>query len=171
MADDKPKVPRAITSIWPAVAILAFAIGMLIWSISYSEIASRFPSMVAIVLIVLAVLDLWSRTDAPGSAAVAAFWGTGFGRREMTHDPALRPQIAIVLWVLGAFAGMAVFGILVAAPLFCALFVFVNGGKQAKTALTVGLVVFAFQYTVFEWVLDYDLYRGLLFSKGGIAHW
>jgi hypothetical protein len=35
----------------------------------------------------------------------------------------------------------------------------------------VGLAVLAFQFLVFEWALDYELYRGLFFSKGGIGAW
>jgi hypothetical protein len=29
----------------------------------------------------------------------------------------------------------------------------------------------AFEYGVFEWILDYELYRGLILAKGGLSAW
>lgn len=165
------QAPKAIRSIWPACAIILFAAVVLIVAQGYSETAARFPSIVAVVMLILGVIDLWSRTSLPGRAAIAAFWGTEFTRREMSHNPRLRDELSLVLWVLGCFAGMAVAGILPATPVFCILYVWLRGGKPIWLALTVGGIVFAFQFGVFEWLLDYDLYRGLLFSEGGLARW
>ena len=48
MPDPTPSpVPKSVTSLFPALAVLAFAIGMLVWAQTYSEIARRFPSLVA----------------------------------------------------------------------------------------------------------------------------
>jgi hypothetical protein len=163
--------PRLVTSIWPAVLWLAVAIGMLAWSRTYGETAARFPSLVAGAMVALAVIDIWSRTDLPGRAAVQAFWGTGFARREMSHNPTFGEQLRLILWVAGGFAGMAVFGILVAAPVFCALYVWLHGRHSLLAAGYVGLGVVAFQYAIFEWLLDYELYRGVLLTKGGFAAW
>jgi hypothetical protein len=171
MDDIRTPPPRAITSVWPALAVLAVAVGMLIWARTYSETAARFPSMVAVAMIVLALFDVWSRLPLPGRAAVVAFWGAGFGRREMDYDPPVRAQVAMLAWVLAGFAGMAVVGILASAAIFVAAFVRFRGGRPLVTAIAVGAAVFAFQYAIFEWLLDYELYRGLLFTRGGVAAW
>ena len=168
---DTSDAPRLVTSVWPAVVLLCVAVAMLIWARTYGETAARFPSMVAWVMIVLAAIDLWSRTPLPGVSAITTFWGTGFGQREMMHNPPPMRQVEMVLWVIGCFAGMAAIGILAATPIFCAAFVWLRKDRSVRAALLVGLSVFAFQFAVFEWLLDYELYRGLAFTKGGVAAW
>lgn len=169
--DEYRTPPRTITSIWPAVVLLALAVGMLVWAQSYSTSSARFPSLVATAMIVLGVFDVWSRTRLPGHRAVVTFWGAGFDRREMRHDPPLAEQLGLIGWVLACFAGMALVGLLASAPIFCAAFVRFRGRRSLTTALVVGGIVFAFQYGVFEWLLDYELYRGLPFTRGGLAAW
>lgn len=163
--------PRAVTSPYPALFILAFAAGVLIWAQTYSEIARRFPTLVAGALVVLALIDLWSRTRLPGRRFIADFWGAEFDRREMTHDPTLRREAGLLAWILGCFAAMALVGVLVAMPLFCLLFTWLRSGRPLRLALLVAAIVLAFEFIVFEWLLDYELYRGLLFSGGGLSAW
>jgi len=163
--------PRTITSVWPAVLLLAVAAGMFVWSRSYSETAARFPSIVAGVMVLLAGFDIWSRTRLPGAAAMTAFWGAGFSRREMDHDPPIRTQATILAWIAGCFVLMAAVGILAASPLFCAAYLRVQGRRSWRAALIAAAAVLLFQFAVFEWLLDYELYRGLPFTRGGIAAW
>jgi hypothetical protein len=163
--------PRSVTSVWPALVIVAFGIGIFVWSYAYGTTARRFPQMVAGSLIVLGVIDAWSRLPVPGRDIITEFWGTSFERREMTHVPGRRAEIALVCWVLAAFAGMATFGILAALPVFCFAYAFIWAQLPWKQASIVALVLLVFEITVFEWLLDYELYRGLLFSEGGLARW
>lgn len=163
--------PRAITSIWPAVLLLAFAISAFVVARGYSPVAARFPSMVAGAMIVLAALDLWSRTRLPGAGIVQTFGGTSFRRREMMHNPSLADQAECVGWIAAAFVLMAAAGILAAAPVFCAAFVRLRGRRSLALSAAVGLGVLIFLFAVFEWALAYELYRGLLFTKGGVSAW
>lgn len=163
--------PRAVTSIWPAVILLLVSGAMLVWAQQYRPAAARFPSLVAGAMILLSALDLWSRTRLPGARVIETVWGTGFRNREMMHNPSFALQLQMILWVAACFAGMAVFGILAATPIFCAAYVRLQGGLSLRTAGLIGLGVLAFQVAVFEWGLDYELYRGLAFTKGGIAAW
>jgi hypothetical protein len=89
----------------------------------------------------------------------------------MDYDPPMRAQATMLAWVLACFAGMAVIGILASAAVFVAAFVRFRGGRPLVTAIAVGVAVFAFQYAIFEWLLDYELYRGLLFTRGGMSAW
>lgn len=163
--------PKAVTSIWPAVAVLAFAGVVCAVAQGYSETARRFPSIVALVLAVLAVFDIYGRTRLPGHDALNTFWGSGFSRREMTHDPGVRDEFAVLGWVVSAFAALAVLGILAGAPLFTLFYVWQRGGRPFAQAALIGLGVMAFEYGVFEWILDYELYRGLILAKGGLSAW
>ena len=168
---DRPPPPRTITSVWPALALVVFAVAMFLWSRTYGHTAAQFPSIVAGVMVVLCLLDVWSRTGLPGASAIETFGGTGFRRREMDHDPPLARQLTLVAWIVGCFVAMAVIGLLAAAPLFCAAFVALYGRRRLAVAALVGAIVFVFQFAVFEWLLDYNLYRGLPFSRGGLSAW
>lgn len=66
---------------------------------------------------------------------------------------------------------MAIIGILPTMPLFCAAFVVFSAGLSVRVGVLTGVGVFAFIYGVFEMLLNYTLYRGLLFTQGGIAAW
>ena len=163
--------PRVVTSIWPAVLLLGFAILMFIVARSYGPTSARFPSMVAGAMIVLVIFDLWSRTRLPGAGIVETFGGTSFRMREMLHNPTLANQVECVGWIAGAFVLMAAVGILAASPIFCAAFVRLRGRRTLAVAASVGLGVLIFQLAVFEWALDYELYRGLQFTRGGVSAW
>ena len=163
--------PRMITSIWPAVVLLAFACVVLAAAWGHPPVAARFPVMVAGTMIVLTVFDVWGRTALPGSGVIDTFGGTGFRRREMSHDPSFASQAECLGWIAGCFALMAAVGILAASPIFCAAYVRLRGKRTLTVAGLVGLAVLSFQFLVFEWALDYELYRGLFFSRGGIGAW
>ena len=168
---DVGKPPRSVVSIYPPLVILAVALGLGVWAQAYSDVARRFPTVVAVLLAALAMIDLWSRLPLPGQRFISAFWGTSFDRREMMVVPPLVAELRLLAWVLLAFGVMAVVGILPALPTFCFLFVWLRAGRSVWQAVQVALVLLVFEYLVFEWLLDYELYRGLLFSKGGLARW
>jgi hypothetical protein len=163
--------PRSVTSVWPALVVMAFGLGILLWAQNYSPTARRFPSVVAGIIVILGLIDLWSRLPLPGQNLIRDFWGTAFDRREMSHDPDFGDEVVMLFWVIAAFAGMAVVGVLVALPIFCLAFTRLKARRPLIQSIIVAVVVLGFEYTVFEWLLDYELYRGLLFSKGGFAKW
>lgn len=171
MTEETTPAPHAVTSIWPPVVLLAFAVAVFAAAWNYPPVAARFPQMVAGAMIVLTILDIWSRTRLPGSGLIETFGGSSFQRREMMHNPSAANQAECIGWVAAAFALMAGVGILAASPLFCAAFVRFRGKRSFTVAASVGLGVLAFQYAVFEWVLDYELYRGLFFTRGGVSAW
>lgn len=172
MADDKLiDTPKLVKSVWPAVVLFISAIVTLYFAQGYSEVSRRFPVMVSYALAVLACIDFYSRTRLPGVEFLNAFWGSGFGRREMTHNPKLRDELIVAAWVLVAFFGMAAVGIIIAAPLFCLLYVRLRSGRSWLASLAVAVVVLVFEAVIFEWVLDYELYRGLIFMEEGFSAW
>lgn len=167
----KQDIPRSITSVWPALVLLVFACVILVVAWGYPPVAARFPVMVAVALIVLTLLDVWSRTGLPGAAVIETLGGTGFRRREMDHDPSFADQAECVGWIAVCFGLMAAAGILPASAIFCVAFVRFRGRRTLAVAALVGLIVLAFEFAVFEWALDYELYRGLFVTKGGVSAW
>ena len=165
------EVPPLITSIWPAVLLLVFAVATFMIANGYSATSARFPTMVSGAMIVLAVFDIWSRSKLPGAHIVETFGGTGFCQREMTHNPSISNQTECLGWIAGAFAMMAAFGIMASSPVFCAGFVWLRGKRSLVASINVGICVLIFQFAVFEWALNYELYRGLFFTKGGVSAW
>ncbi len=163
--------PASVTSIWPPLVLLAFAAVIFAIAWGYPAVAARFPLMVAGAMMVLAIFDIWSRTTLPGARIVQAFGGTGFDRREMMHNPSFGNQAECIGWIAGAFGLMASVGILAGSPVFAAAYVRLRGKRSWAVAGLVGLGVLAFQFFVFEWALDYELYRGLFITRGGWSAW
>ena len=46
-----------------------------------------------------------------------------------------------------------------------------QAGRSWPVSLFVAMIVLVFEATIFEWVLDYELYRGLLFMEEGFSAW
>nr|WP_282960726.1 tripartite tricarboxylate transporter TctB family protein [Actibacterium sp. MT2.3-13A] len=153
------------------MVLLVFAIAILALSHDYSESARRMPRLVAGTLTVLALLDLYGRSSLPGHRQLNSFMGSGFEHREMRYRPPLGKELVVLGWVLAAFAAIALIGILIALPLFCLSYVLLQARRPVFEAVLVASIVLIFQFVVFELVLDYELYRGLLFSKGGLSQW
>ncbi|MBX2838349.1 MAG: tripartite tricarboxylate transporter TctB family protein [Gammaproteobacteria bacterium] len=168
---DAKTPPHSVTSVFPALFILLFAIAMLLWSQVYSEESKRFPTVVSGCLVVLALIDFWSRSGLPGQKAVSTFWGAGFTRREMSHNPSLSDEGQMFKWILICVCSIAAFGILVAVPIFCSLYTWLRARRSIVTAVLVGTGVFLFEFGIFEMLLDYELYRGLLFTEDGFESW
>lgn len=169
--DDTNHAPPVVTSIWPAAVLLILAVFVFFVARGYGPNSARFPTMVAGAMIVLGIFDLWSRTRLPGAGVVETFGGTSFRRREMMHNPGFVDQAEVIGWIAAVFILMAAVGILAASPIFCAAFVRLRGRRTLIVSAGVGLGVLAFQALVFEWALDYELYRGLFFTKGGVSAW
>jgi hypothetical protein len=100
-----------------------------------------------------------------------AFWGADFHRREMTHNPLFVDELKSIAWIMFCVVGIAAIGILAAAPLFCLIYTFFHARLTVSVAILVGASVFTFIYGVFEHLLSYQLYRGLLFTEDGFLSW
>ena len=165
------KLPKSVISVYPALVVIGFSVLLLIWMRDYDGAALRLPQIVAASLLLLGAFDLWSRLPIAGRATIVDIWGASFERREMDHTPKITDEIAIFLWCFSCFLAVAVIGILPTAPLFCFFFICQKDKASWKTAMLVAILTLLFQYVIFEWLLDYKLYRGLLLSKEGFGKW
>ena len=170
MSDDSG-APKAVRSIWPAIVLAAFSVLMIVWSHDYSETARGVPVLVGWGMLALCIFDLLSRLNLPFSQLLKDFWGADFLNREMKHNPAWKADIAQALWVTGCVAGMVTVGILPTVPVFVMGYMAFHGGRRWVECIAVCGIVFGFVFVVFEVLLDYELYRGVLFDERGFSNW
>ena len=164
-------VPKAVRSIYPPLVLIAAAIVMIVWSQRYTETASLVPLLVSYTLLILAFFDLVCRFEKPFIRPLRDFWGADFQNREMKHDPQPAAEVSQVVWIVGCVAGMMLVGILPTIPIFILSYIIINGRRPWLESLIVTAVVFAFVYIVFEMLLNYQLYRGVLFDERGFQGW
>jgi hypothetical protein len=171
MSSERNGAPRAVTSIWPAVVLAVFSAGMILWSQNYSPTARMVPSIVGWGMLALCVIDILSRLDLPFSQILRDFWGADFRNREMKHNPTWRAEFGQVAWMASCVVGMLFIGILPTVPLFVMGYMAFHGGRRWTECIVAGVIVFAFVFVVFEVLLDYPLYRGVLFDERGFSSW
>ena len=164
-------VPKAVRSIYPPLALIAASIIMIVWSQRYNETARLVPLLVSYSLLILSVIDLVCRFDRPFIGPLRDFWGADFQNREMKHDPRPAGEVNQVLWIVGCVAGMMLIGILPTIPIFILSYIVINGRRSWLESIFVTALVFVFVYVVFEMLLDYELYRGVLFDERGFQGW
>lgn len=171
MSNGGEKAPKMVRSVWPAVVLAVFAIVMIAWSSSYSATARLVPTLVGWAMLILCGIDILSRLDLPFSKFLKDFWGADFRNREMKHNPAGMAELAQFLWITGLVAGMLTIGILPSIPAFVMAYMAFQGRRSWKECAVVGTVVFGFVFVVFEVLLDYRLYRGVIFDERGFSVW
>lgn len=164
-------VPRKIRSIWPPLVLGALALGYTIWAQSYGAGPRLMPTIVGCATLALCVLDLLSRGDNRLGEALRVALGADFRNREMSHDPAFGAELGQAAWMLGCIVAMLLIGILPTIPIFIAAYMRLRGGRPWLGSVLSALLVLAFVIVVFELLLDYRLYRGLLFGAEGLGLW
>lgn len=163
--------PPSVRSPWPA--FVPIGVGALaVWIASgYDAAAREVPIPVGILLIVLGLFDLGSRTRMPFKRALVSFWGADFANREMKFTPNPAREVVLIGWVVLCGAGMLLVGIMVTVPVFCIAFMRVQGRRPWLETVIVAVLFSAFTYVTFEWLLHYQLYRGALFTREGFSAW
>ena len=168
---DINKAPKAVLSIWPPILLAAFSALMIVWSYDYSETARNVPVIVGWVMLALSLIDMLSRMNLPFSKFLRDLWGADFRNREMKHNPAMKAELSQALWITGFVAGMLTIGILPSIPAFVVSYIAFQGGRRWIESIVAGGIVFGFVFIVFEVLLNYELYRGVLFDERGFSNW
>ncbi len=165
------EVPRKVRSVWPPLLLLALSVGYAVWAQKYGDVPRLMPTIVGVATAILAVLDLLSRFDTRVGNFLKVAMGADFANREMNHDPSLRAEAAQIGWMMGCIVAMLTIGILPTIPLFIAGYMRLSGGRPWVSSALSALIVLAFVTLVFELLLDYELYRGVLFDERGFDSW
>jgi hypothetical protein len=155
----KVNVKAAFGQAWidalPAVAIFAHTLAFLVVGYHYPPLARQFPVTVALVMLVLAGLDIASRikapTVAPGSVEeVASRW----------------VQVAAVLWLAGFAALLLLVGVLCAVPLYVLASLRLRGHRPWLRCVLAAAASTSIVWLLFSAALRIELYRGIIFGGG-----
>jgi hypothetical protein len=143
-----------------SLVVLAFFIGMLVWSEQIPDPRGRhFPVLVSATAVVLCIVDMIAHTDTGiGRAIATVLSGT---LEHPIHAHPLRREVVAIAWIVGATALVLLAGFLVGIPVYV-LGYMLHAGRTFRNAAITALATTAFIWIGFEVLLNYDLYRGLL---------
>jgi Tripartite tricarboxylate transporter TctB family len=155
-----------VTDYMPAAGLFVVTILYLATAYRYSPDARAVPAGVAWVTLVLATLDILSRTRTHFGMALMHWLnpaGDADKMKEHKRYPALS-QIGAVLWIAGFAAAMVFIGILYAVPLYVFASLFFRGRRSLLLAAGVSAAATAMIWLLFVMVLGLELYPGMLFG-------
>lgn len=156
----------AVWNFIPPVAMLAFSAVFLGWSYTYGERAQQMPVLVGWVMVILCMLDLVASSGTRVGDMVRAFFsGTFIGEKPgaATGQPLGRTLIAMI-WPTAFVMLVGLFGYMPVIPVYAFLFVVAQGRKTVRQGIISAAVTTAFTYVVFELLLRYEVYKGIVFS-------
>lgn len=152
------------TRLLPPILLAALATGVIFIAMDYGKTASQLPLLIAATTLVLAILDVVSRLDGTPGRVLRALLGAGFEDRELDFEPRIPKEIIQVLWIVAVVTGITLVGILVAVPLFVFAYTWAHGRWSVYSSVLAGALVLAIVSIIFEVLLDYTLFRGVLFG-------
>lgn len=150
----------------PALALLVITLVYLVTAYTYQPQARAFPVAVAWVMLVLVALDIASRTKTPVGEKLIRWFNPAAAPDKLEKQPhyPLAKQFAAVAWMGGFVALMVLIGILFAVPVYVFASMYIRGKRPlwlcALVAASVTLVI----YGIFNWLLQLQLYPGILFE-------
>jgi Tripartite tricarboxylate transporter TctB family len=159
--------PPVANRLVPALVMFACSVGFLVWTYAYTGRGHMMPALTGWMLVILSVLDIVATTPTRIGAGVARFFaGKVVGETKSKDHGTLARTLTAAAWPGAFVAGVVLFGFFVAIPVYVFLFMLLFGKLPLKLAIVWALATTAFTFVVFEWLLDYEVFRGVLF--GGI---
>jgi len=144
--------------------VLMGALAFLALSYQLPGAGRDVPVLVGWVAVGLCILDLIAQTPTAAGRWVAALLS---GSASATPDEKPRGvilELKSFFWILIACAGVIVFGFLWAVPVYVFAYMLLHGRKPVVQSGLTALGATAFLWIAFELLLEYEIYRGLLFS-------
>jgi hypothetical protein len=151
----------------PAAGAAAVAAVYLGAAYQYSPDARAAPLLIGWTVIVLAVLDIVSRTQTPIGRALSGFLNPVTNRPRHAHGAEPQPagkQIMAIAWIAGFVAAFALIGAALAIPIYVFAATRWRGGRPFVVCLISAALTFAGIWFLFAWLLRLELYPGLLFG-------
>lgn len=144
-----------------ATGIMAFMLFFLHETYGLEGKERTFPLIIGYGGVALSMLDIASVTDTAVGRFITRFFASALDPTEI--KPRAVSRELLIFSVMGlAVVAIWLFGFLIASPLFVFFWMLIGGGKSLKLSLYVGVSTFVFIYGLFEQVLSYELYRGVV---------
>jgi hypothetical protein len=150
----------------PPVVILIVTLVYLATAYTYTPEARAFPATVAWASLVLACLDIVSRTKTPAGQTLVRWFNPAAASEKSNAHPSypVSTQLIAIGWVVAFVALMLLAGILVAVPTLVFASMLLRGKFAWWLSALIAASVTGAIWFVFEQVLMLELYRGLLFG-------
>jgi len=150
----------------PLLLMLVMA-GVLVGAYGYEPEARALPVLVAWSTIGLLVLEILVQAGTPVGRRIDAALQSKGAAPEPERVPVSRALVYAVGWPGLLVAMIILIGILPAVLVYVFLSLKLVGGKSLTSALTAAFAVTAFAWTLFEWGMSYQLFRGVLMGDFG----
>ena len=161
------RIPSGIKSVYAPIPLLILIGLLIIFTYDYGETARRLPLLIGTVTLLLVILDFLSRFPGKVGSLIRLSLGAGFQDPELKHNPQWRLEIMQMFWVAFCVISIVLVGILATIPIFVFLYTVTQGKQTISHGLAVSIVTVLVVALVFTVLLEYDLYRGLLFDHDG----
>jgi hypothetical protein len=159
--------PSLATRLAPALGVFACAVGFLVWTYAYTGRGHMLPALTGWILVILSALDIVAATPTRlGGGIAELFAGKVIGEAKAEAHGTLSRILMAAAWPGAFVAGVILFGFFLAIPVYVFAFMLLFGKKTLREALIAAATTTVFTLVVFEWLLNYEVFRGILF--GGI---
>lgn len=148
-------------------SFLAFSAAFLAAAYGYGEASRQVPVAIGFAGLLLAFVDLLTRLPTPLGRKFAQWLGSGPETDQPAHSKrsvALAREVGAIASIIGFVAATLTLGLLVATPAYVYGYIVFWGGRSRWHGLLAAAGATAFTYLLFEVVLHYPLYRGMLFD-------
>ncbi|MFQ5764965.1 MAG: tripartite tricarboxylate transporter TctB family protein [Rhodospirillales bacterium] len=150
-----------------ALSLLALTLLFIYLSYDYAPGVRLFPLLVGYTSLLLCGLDLIGQTGtAIGRIIDRIFSGKAATETEGEPKPApsRRRQAVAISWMAGLTMGIYLIGFLPMIPIYVFASMFFQGRKRLRNCAYAALGATAFIWVMFEFLLRYELYRGVFLS-------
>lgn len=147
-----------------SLVILGLAVTFLLLCQEIEGKGQTVPVLIGWVAVTLCVLDVIAHIDHPiGHAVATALSGAAHLGAEEERVP-LSLETVAVLWMVAATAAIILFGFMVATPAYVFAYMLLHGRKRVLQSGLTALITTLFIWVVFEVLMEYEVYRGILFE-------
>ncbi|WP_445681641.1 tripartite tricarboxylate transporter TctB family protein [Radicibacter daui] len=150
----------------PALLLLAFTLSFVVTSFDYKADTRAMPLVIAVLTVVLLVLELLAqRRDRIGEVLRRFFTGKSHlpvGTPGKT--PSVGREIGAVLWVVAFLVLAILVGFYIAIPVYVFAYLAIYVRKPPLISAITALGIVALLYVLFEVLLSYPIFSGVLFG-------
>lgn len=151
-------------NLYISLLVLGLVLLFLYGTLSLSPQGRVMPQIVGVIGLVLCVLDVIAHTDTEIGRRVATVLSGSTHRPAEEAQPRVAAELVAFAWIVGATAAIVVFGFLLATPAYVFAYLVVQGRNSIMQSAIAAVVTTLFIWVVFEILMEYEVYRGLLFS-------
>lgn len=157
---------RARRDLYVSLVVFAMMVGLLIWSYQLDPRGRTMPLLAAWAGVVISALDAIGRTDTRTGRWIGMILSDRLDMQKGKLGPVRRLPVELLacLWMVIGIGLVVMFGFLLAIPVYVFAYMLIYGGRSLRQSGITAVVTTGLIWLMFEVMLRYDLYRGILFE-------